>query len=85
MQMREMMEEYMQHAEQLQKQVFVQDRVITFNVNCEYNVPLNRCKSTAEILAWVVHLSEKTWITTEHLERFILLACRENGFELPNP
>lgn len=67
----------------LRKQVSVKEGHIVINVTYEYNIPLETCQSYKNILSWVLHLTEKTWITTEVLERFILVACLEAGLERP--
>lgn len=42
-----------------------------------------RCKGAGEALAWVEHLSEKSWITTEHLQQFASLAIAAFGVRRP--
>ena len=69
---------------ELAKQIFVSNGYITINVKYEYNIELSRCNTHAKILAWVVHLAEKTWMTVELNERFILLAMAEANLELPH-
>lgn len=32
------------------------------------------CKDSAEALRWIVHLADKQWVTTEHLQQFATLA-----------
>lgn len=67
--------------ERLAKQVSVVDDYIVINVSYEYNIPLSGCATHAQILGWVVHLCEKTWITTEVLERFVKIACGKHGLD----
>jgi hypothetical protein len=67
----------------LQKQVSVKEGHIVINVTYEYNIALDTCQSYKNILSWVLHLTEKTWMTTEVLERFIRVACHEAGLETP--
>lgn len=67
--------------ERLAKQVSIIDDYIVINVSYEYNIPLADCATHAQILGWVVHLCEKTWMTKEVLERFIKMACGKHGLE----
>ncbi len=73
-----------QQAE-LEKMVYVEDDHIVINVHYEYNIALARCDTLEKILGWTDHLLEKTWMTPEVLRRFIRLAAKEHGLEIPNP
>ncbi len=44
-----------------------------------YRVNLDRCRTPADLLAWLLHLSEKNWITTRHLKELIEHVEFENG------
>ena len=77
-------EQFFEAEQRLQKQVAVKEGHIVINVTYEYNIALDTCRSYENILGWVLHLTEKTWMTNEILERFILLACHESGLERPN-
>lgn len=46
-----------------------------------YDIALDRCNTPEKVLGWVYHLSEKTWITSDHIRAFIKMACREHGFD----
>ena len=83
--LKKLREEMLQHEEQLRKQVYVDGELLTINVKYEYQIELARCDTLEKILAWVVHLSEKTWISPDVLERFVHVACRHHGLKLPNP
>lgn len=37
-----------------------------------YSIAFHRIDTHAKLLAWIEHLSEKTWITTEHLRLLVL-------------
>jgi len=78
------MDEYRKHAEYLARVVSVREDHIVVNVSFEYNIPLVRCSSYAEILGWVNHLTEKTWMSTEVLRRFIVVACNANKLDVPH-
>lgn len=66
----------------LAEQVKIVDGNIVINVAYEYNILLDTCRTAEDVLNWVLHLSDKTWITTEVLKRFILIASRAAGIRL---
>jgi len=68
--------------EELERIVSIQDDQIVINVCYEYNILLSECTSHEQILSWVHHLCEKTWMTPDVLERFIDVACSANELEL---
>ncbi len=43
-----------------------------------YDVDFDRCRTQADILHWVTHLTLKTWVTREMLRDFIKAACDLN-------
>ena len=57
----------------LNKAVKIEDGNILINVEFEYAISLDDCGSYEKILAWTHHLSGKTWMKLEVIERFI---CR---------
>ena len=70
--------------EKLAKQVYVSEGFLTIDVEYEYNIEIARCNTPEKILAWVLHLSEKTWMTVEIMERFVQTALREAGLAIPS-
>jgi hypothetical protein len=70
-----------QDTQYLAEEVFVEDDYIVFQ-STGYEIPLDRCQSPSEILAWTHHLTEKARITSEHLRRFIQLAGMRIGLSL---
>jgi hypothetical protein len=68
----------------LAEQVKIVDDYIVINVCYEYTIPLATCSTHEEILHWVWHLTEKTWMTTEVLRYFIALACERAGLNYRN-
>lgn len=71
-----------EHEALLEKQVYISEGHIVINVCYEYNVPIERCNSPEKLLGWIVHLCEKTWMTTTVLERFAQVAAAESGFAI---
>lgn len=75
--------------ELLDKQVQVKDGHIVLNSTPEneqadYNIELCRCDSPEKLLGWIRHLTEKTWLTMDMLDRFISVASVENKIEIEN-
>lgn len=68
--------------ERLSRQVSIKDDHIVINVAYEYNIPLSGCADLPSLMGWVLHLCEKTWMTLEVLERFILVASRHHGLDI---
>ena len=66
----------------LAKQVYVSDGHIVVNVVYEYNIPIEECDTPEKLLGWIVHLCEKTWMSTLVLERFARIAANQSGFEI---
>jgi len=75
-------EKYTKRLEELERIVSIQDDQIVINVCYEYNISLSGCKTHDQVLSWVNHLCDKTWMTPEVLQRFIEVACRANGLML---
>ncbi len=59
----------------LSEQVQIIDDYIVINVAYEYNILLSTCSTHQQILNWVWHLTEKTWMTQNVTRRFIEVAC----------
>lgn len=66
----------------LYKKIYVVDEHIVINVVSEYNIPLISCSTPQGILRLVHHLTEKTWMTTELIRRFIEVACKHSNIEM---
>ncbi len=69
--------------ELLEKQVRIEDGHVVVNVAYDYNIPLGELDSAEKILSWVMQLCEKTWITSEVIERFISVAAQHHGIKIP--
>ena len=48
-----------------------------------YSISLGRADSSEKILAWVMHLGDKTWVTAEMLSLFVTIATSRAGIEVP--
>ncbi|MFV9667899.1 hypothetical protein ACNY68_02760 [Pantoea sp. KXB25] len=69
------LKDFFEHANKLSEQVKVVGNEIIINVNHPYHIPLEECSTHQGILHWVWHISKKTWMTTEVLQKFIEVAC----------
>lgn len=68
----------------LAEQVKIVEGYIVVNVSYEYNINLETINSAQDVLGWVFHLTEKTWMNTDVLRRFIQVACGARGIEYRN-
>lgn len=57
----------------------VEGKAIVLVGGFSYVITLDRCDTLEKILDWVLHLSEKTWVTTDLIESFIHLAIDANN------
>lgn len=48
-----------------------------------YDIAWDRIDTPEKILVWVLHLSEKTWVTSDVLQRFVGAATARLHIELP--
>ena len=49
--------------------------------DADYDIPLASCSTHAQIVSWVMHLSEKDWVDGEMIRMFISAACSHHGLE----
>lgn len=47
-----------------------------------YEIDVCRIPNKACLLGWVLHLSEKRWVTTKLLGEFVECVCRNNGWTI---
>jgi hypothetical protein len=72
----EFYEEYLQGQKELARQIYETKDAIVLNVRCPYCIDKSQIDTPEKIIRWVVHLSEKNWMTSELIREFILVACR---------
>ncbi len=53
---------------------------IVFGTRDHYYLPLAALDSPQAILQHAVHLCDKTWVTRNTVQQFIVLACSHYGF-----
>ena len=71
-----------EHEALLKKQVYVDGEHIILDVSYPYSIALERCNTEAKILAWVVHLCDKTWANSQVIQKFVRLASSSHGLPL---
>ncbi|HED2522681.1 TPA: hypothetical protein R4Y92_001419 [Klebsiella aerogenes] len=84
---------FIRHQEQLARQVYIRDGHIMLSAPSgdlipgdeegrEYDISLKTCATGPQILSWAFQLTNKEWVTTEMLHRFIQLAAENAGIPL---
>lgn len=48
-----------------------------------YDIEISRIQTEHDVFAWVYHLSEKKWVTGEHINKFIKIVCDANDIKIP--
>ena len=71
-----------QQDEELRRVVFVKGNYIIVNASYPYQVPVDECRTAEGLLNWVYHLTEKSWMNTEILRRFMEVASGQTGVKL---
>ena len=71
----QLFEEYFPEYARMGSVIYETEDAIVLNVCYEYAIEKSRIDTAEKILRWTVHLSQKTWMTKELLDFFILTAC----------
>jgi hypothetical protein len=76
-------EEYMATLLDRLTRIVVDETHLTINVDdhYRYEIALDRIDNPGKILQWVVHLTEKTWMTADLMRQFVLAACAKAGVD----
>lgn len=45
--------------------------IVIIHGRCEYTITANRCRTPTQVLDWIHHLADKTWMTPEMIGRLI--------------
>ena len=53
-----------------------------FIFNGHYTITYERCDTSEKVLSWVVHLADKTWVTKDLIQEFIVSATKRIGFDV---
>ena len=73
------LKEYCEPREQYYRERIVyvwSNNVLHLRLMYDYEVDLDRIKTSANLLNWVAHLAEKTWMSNDAIRRFIVLEVR---------
>lgn len=62
-----------EHREEMAKKLYIADDNYVINIRYEYNIPRSECSTIPELLHWVHHITEKTWMEIPVLRKFIEL------------
>ena len=46
-----------------------------------YEFHVDRCQNSEQVLSWIHHMTEKTWVTTSHIYQFVNL-CVARGIKI---
>lgn len=38
-----------------------------------YEIVVSECRTIAELTDWIAHMCDKTWVTTKHIQQFVIL------------
>lgn len=66
--------EYLEQESKIKNQCYRDGDVIVLNVDYEYTISIEDCKTESELLWWVVHLSKKKWMELDLLGRSLRLS-----------
>jgi hypothetical protein len=58
------------------------ENTLTLYFRYPYEVDLDDIKTERDLLAWVLHLAEKTWMTTRHLRKFAERVAEIKGLKI---
>lgn len=76
----ELVEEGKKIEAMLKQKVRIEDDCVVLNGN--YWIELDRIKEEIDLLEWVVHLTEKVWVDTRIIRRFVKLVCENKQWDL---
>ncbi|ORM96265.1 hypothetical protein [Pantoea septica] len=48
----------------------------------DYDVAISDCNTHEKILSWVMHLSEKNWVTKDIIRQFIRVSAHASGLKV---
>lgn len=48
-----------------------------------YHIEWSRIQNPMELLVWVLHLGEKTWMGHKDIKRFVTVVCKHRNWDIP--
>jgi hypothetical protein len=64
-------------------QVVIRGSSVVFPNFGDYEIELSRIDTPEKLLAWLIHMSEKTWFTSDIARWFILKVSRHQKMKIP--
>jgi hypothetical protein len=61
---------------------FDSKHTLTLNYLYKYEIDLDRIETERDLLAWMCHLCEKSWMTTERVRAVAVKIAEIKGFDL---
>ena len=58
------------------------NQTVTFDFLYPYEIDLDRIETERDLLAWTLHLTEKTWMNSHRLHRFITKVGRYKNLKI---
>jgi hypothetical protein len=80
--MEELGKEYSDHVRQMHEQCSLDGEAVVFHIADDYRILLSRCDTAEKLLGWIVHLTEKKWMTVPLLRHFIRLVSEHHGIDV---
>lgn len=77
----ELEETFFKRQKELDKLIYETKDAIVLNIHYLYCIEKSRINTPEKIVRWVVHLSDKNWMTTEYMKYFVLIACNVANIE----
>lgn len=64
------------------REIFIDGNDVVLNIVYEYRISLSRLRTPADLLGWLVHLSEKNWMTARYMGVFISFVAHQNNIKV---
>jgi len=71
------MEELFQEIQDINDSIYWYEDWLIVNIAYPYEIYKDRIDTDDKILGWIYHLSDKTWMSKDHIKRFIYVATKE--------
>lgn len=73
----------MQTLDEYDKLIVIEDGCVRFPEHGDYEIELKRIPTPEALLAWVVHMTEKTWFDGIMANQFILRVAHHQKMKIP--
>lgn len=65
--------------------ISIRDECFVISSYSDYSIPIEKCKTAEQLICWVFHLTEKSWVTNEIIRAFILAVSETNNVKIHSP